>query len=589
MKAFSGLKILSILLIPLLLCACAVDRPPSGGPPDNTPLKVTSSFPESGAIKTSTKLIRLVFSHMVNRDDLEKSIFFTPAIKGYHIEVHGKEGLIRFDQPLQQERTWSLTLRSPLKSVYGNHRLDQGWTLTFSTGQTISKGTITGKVWNDRMAPAQGVTLMVCGPISGNIAPIPGLTAKPDHITQTGLSGEFRFDNLAPGSYRLLAITDTNANLQFDPASEAFAVTSSPLVETGENRLSLRLSTEQLAPPVLQSCRTINNREIEITFDRPVPTRSLDITAFRIETTGNGAGLPISALFTPSGSDEENVFRLMTAPMDSKAWYRIIFSPDATRNTFPDLTFPGNAHQERYPALSVNIIPSDGSNNIITESIRPESGSSVELQFNLPVTTASVTSAVTLFSIEKGIHQPIPFTISRIDNRTFSVLVSGGFRQAFDYMLRVNPGMIETLTGQKGGKRVAESGFSTAGRQAYGEIAGTGTAANTPLVIIEARLSGTAMTRQIIARPVNGLFSFTFTDLPPGEYSITGFIPSATASPSHRNRWYGGSATPFVPCDPWVTQTTDVRSGWRAEKVRLDIPPVPRQEKTGGAAHAEKP
>jgi uncharacterized protein (DUF2141 family) len=585
-KAFPGLKILVVLLIPLFFGACAVDKPPTGGPPDNSPLRITASMPETDVVNTSPKEIRLGFSHYVSREALVNSIFFSPAVTDYEVEAHGKEAVLRLYSPLKQNRTYTLTLRQSLKSLYGNHQLDRSWTLAFSTGPVIDKGTINGRVWTNRMAPASGITVMgFTLPASGNaLAASAAATSRPDHLVQTGPSGEFQLDNLAAGKYRVVAMIDNNGNGQFDPGKDSFGVTSIPAIETGATGVALRLSPENFAAISLRSCKTINDREIEITFSAPISSRTVDLSTIKIENTGTGAALPVLAWFSPSRSNEANTWRVLTAPMSGTAQYRLRFSPRGAGSASSELTFSGNPRKERYPELSVTILPADGSNNVMPETIRLEAGPSAELRFNLPVDESSLRTAVTLASIGKEGKRPVQFTISRIDSRTFCVLPSGGFRHEQDYALAIHPELVRTIVGNPAsGAKVTESKFSVAGAEAYGEITGSGTATGSTAVI-EARQSGQDIMQRMVVKPSGtGSFNFSFHDLPPGEYAVTGFIPSAFSE----TRWNEGNVEPFRPSDPFVAVTVKVRAGWTTENVKLDIPSTILS--VNGAITPEKP
>jgi len=584
-KEFPGLKILAAVLIPLFFCACAVDRPPTGGPPDHSPLSVVASLPATASVNASPQTIRIGFSHYVSSSELSKSIFFSPLVDDYEVTMHGKEAEIRLYTPLKPNRTYTLTLRAPLKSLDGRHQLERSWTLPFSTGPVIDQGSIDGRVWTNRMAPAQNATVMAY-PLSRTSD---NPQAKPDYIAQTSSAGAFRFDHLAPASYRIVAITDKNGNLQFDPGKETFAVTSGTAVQTGTTGIGLRLAPGDRSANTLRSCRTINSREIEIAFNEPIPARSFDLSVIRIENTSTGTVLPVLGYYSSSRNSEDATFRLLTAPMESRAWYKLRFSLGGPASQPSELTFAANPRTERYPELSVSIVPANGADNVIPETIRPESGASIELQCNLPVEESSLKPAITLSLSDKGQDKPLPLAITRIDSRTYDIAPSGGFLRAREYRAQVRAGMLKALVGAPSKVPLVESRFGTAGQEAYGEVTGGGTA-KAPAVVVEARRSGSADARQrVVLKPkADGAFSFSFRDLPAGEYTITGFIPSTSGAVSPVTEWKSGSLFyPFAPCDPFAAVTVTIRPGWTTENVRLDIP-SPRQTAIDGTLPPKK-
>ncbi|HWR00676.1 MAG TPA: Ig-like domain-containing protein [Chlorobaculum sp.] len=571
MKEFPGLKILAVLLISIFAGACATDRPPSGGPPDKSPLTITASSPEPGSVNVSPRTIHIDFSNYVSKGSLVNSIFFSPIVPDYDVTVHGKDADIRIYSPLKPGRTYTLTLKKSLKGVYGN-QLDRSWALAFSTGPAIDGGTLGGKVWTNRMAPASNITVIAYGPASNEASLPDTLTSLPDYIAQTDQTGSFHFENLGTGHYRLLAVNDKNGNLRFDPGKEEFGVTSTLSVESGASGLSFRLASSDTAATSLRSCRTINNREIEVTFSNKLASRTFDLSAVSIIDTAKGESVPVLGYFTPGREEEDTTYRFLTGPMSGNALYRLSYATRTSNRKLSELTFPGSPHTEKYPELSLRILPADKTVNLLPETIRPEAGPSVELQFNLPVVESSLKPAVTLTSIINKAEHNLPFSISRVDPRTFSLRPSGGFEPAQDYRIRVNAAGVNSLVGGKSKDALIESRFSVAGPDQYGEISGTGSAP-APTVIIEARRPGTTTTyRTIVSTSASGAFSFSLHNLPPGDYTVSGFIPSPHGSTDPSTRWKSGSALPFVPCDPFSATTVNVRAGWTEENIRLDIP-----------------
>lgn len=570
MKEFPGLKVFVVLLFPLLVGACAVDRPPTGGSPDDTPLSITASIPENGTVMASPQTIRLDFSHYVSREALAKSIYFSPSVDDFEVSAHGREARIRIYSPLKQNRTYTLTLRNDLKSLYGDHRLNKSWGLSFSTGPVIDNGSIEGQVWTPRMSPAANVTVMAFSPANGTS--LPG-KQSPHYITQTGPSGAFHFEHLAPGNYRIEAITDKNSNLRYDPASESFAVATAKAVDasgaTAIQPVNLRLSEDNQNSPALRSCRAINNREIELTFNRPIPSENLKLSSFAIENTATGKPLPVLAGFSLSRATEAIGWRLLTGGMDKNVWYRLRFSDGKAPS---ELTFYANDRKDRYPALSLALIPANGSENVIAETIRPGSTPAAELHFNLPVVASSFThGAVKLELIEPDDGpRAVPFTIETIDSRTYTIQPSGAFLPGRSYTLQVELSKVESITDDSAtASKLVASSFTIAGKELYGEINGGGKVmGGARRIVIEARAQGSAFTKRLEATPsaTTGKFSFSFTGLPAGRYVLSAFTPSGLST-----SWNAGSVEPFTPADAFTAKTVEVRSGWSTDDIWLEI------------------
>ena len=576
MKRFPGLKTLAILFLPLFIAACAVDRPPTGGPPDTTPLAVIASSPEPGTVNVSPRTIHLEFNRFVTTPALAKAIFFSPVIKEYQVSMHGKEAEIRIYSPLKPGRTYSLTLRKSLKSYYGTE-LASSWSLPFSTGPVIDQGTLEGKVWTRRFAPASNIPVMayMLDPSSG--ARPDSLPAAPDYMTQTDATGSFRLESLAPGNYRLVALRDNNGNLRFDRGKDEFGVTSTPIVSTGAKEISLRLATGDASPLAIRSVRPVNAREIEVILNRGIRSRSLDLSAISIREKATGAPLKVLGYFTQSRADEESTFRLFTDVMNPKSTYDILL---ATEGSSPEnaksLEFSGGMHTVTYPNLSVAIVPADKSTNALLDMVRPDAGPCIELQFNLPVDESTLGKAVTVAAIRNSGEQEIPVSISRYDSRTWSLKAQAGFEPSTEYVVKVRPGIISTLAGARGKESLVMSRFNTAGPDQYGEISGSGSTGASEAIVEARREGGSVVHRTIVHPAAGGAFSFAFHGLPPGNYTVSAFSPASGQPVSPTTIWQSGSIEPFRPSDPFAAVTSSVRAGWTTETLLPRIPGEPK-------------
>ena len=587
MKRFPGLKILAILCTSLFASACAVDRPPTGGTPDNTPLAVSASTPERGSINVSPTSIRLEFNHYVTSAAMSRALFFSPVIRDYRITMRGKEAEIRIYSPLKPGRTYTLTLAKSLKSHDGKE-LASSWTLPFSTGPVIDTGTLDGKVWTRQLAPASNIPVLAYAITPSGAAPPDTLPAAPDYLTQTDGGGNFRFENLAPGSYRLVALRDRNGNHRFDRGKDEFGVTSSPELHTGTKDIAFRLAEGELPTAVIRSARAIDSREIEITLSRSIPVRSMTQASFRITERSTGASLPVLAVFTVNRTEESASFRLLTSPMDPKSTYSVSLASQETppQGNAPGPTFKGSDRTVAWPGLNVAIVPGDQADNAMPEMVRPDAGPCVELQFNLPVEEASVRKAVTLAASRKTGEQQVPATITRYDSRTWTVRTQAGFEPGTDYMVRVRTALVSSLAGGKAKDSLVVSRFSTAGPDQYGDITVTG-ATNASELLVEVCRQGTSAAYRTIVHPsANGGYSHAFRNLPPGNYTVAACLAGAGKRLNLESGWEPGSVGPFRPCAPFVAVSASVRPAWTTETV---LPSLARQSQEPETAPTGRP
>jgi len=211
---------------------CASDRPPSGGPADNTPLRIISSEARhsNGGLPAST--VHITFSHPVSGRELLKSLVFSPAIGNYDLSVRGRTAEIRIYEPLKPGVTYRVMLDKYLRDARGRS-LDNTGSVAFSTGTPIDRGVIAGKVYHHNLTPAPEALLLAYAANRGT---------EPDYLVQAEADGSFRLENLAGGAYLVYAVNDRNRNLRFDRASEAVAVADRPELAVGTTSLLLRFA-----------------------------------------------------------------------------------------------------------------------------------------------------------------------------------------------------------------------------------------------------------------------------------------------------------------------------------------------------------
>ncbi|MEI7825573.1 MAG: Ig-like domain-containing protein [Chlorobiaceae bacterium] len=236
-------RITNVFLILLLWLAsgCASDQPPSGGPLDTTPLQVTFSDPAPSAVNVSTKAIHLTFNHDVSLRQLLNTVIITPSIGEYDIAVHGKKAEIKGFKPLEHGRTYVLAIDKNLRDNSGR-TFRAPFAMTFSTGDVIDSGIISGKVINSDCSPATNALILAFAEHQETSGAGTLLQREPDYFIQADPSGAFSFNHLAKGRYRLIAVNDRNRDLRYNAGSEESGLCGTAIIPTGSSDLLFRLS-----------------------------------------------------------------------------------------------------------------------------------------------------------------------------------------------------------------------------------------------------------------------------------------------------------------------------------------------------------
>ncbi|MCG8603542.1 Ig-like domain-containing protein, partial [bacterium] len=117
------IDIISILIcLVVVLCShsCAVQRNPTGGPPDTTPPRIIEVVPANNStLVPLDQKIQFTFSESMDRKSLEKAIFITPD-PGDRIKLKWKGDKLQaeFLDSLRTNRTYVITLGTDLKDEH---------------------------------------------------------------------------------------------------------------------------------------------------------------------------------------------------------------------------------------------------------------------------------------------------------------------------------------------------------------------------------------------------------------------------------------------------------------------------------------
>ena len=256
---------LSALFLVIGLTSCAVPVPPTGGPPDTDPPSLESTQPEQGQTLFSGRTLQFMFDEPVDVRSFTRAFSITPDINGIpEISGSGKRVTIKLPEDLRPATTYIVSLDASLRDVR-SVPLTAPITLAFSTGETIDKGKLNGRIVRSiDGAPAPGADVFAFANHDSLT-----LSGPPLYRTQTGSDGSFTFTNLAEAPYFILALRDANSNRRLD-VGEAVAVPPLEYVladtvgSPPKNPWILSLIDREA--PKIERVRAINRRDLEVRF-----------------------------------------------------------------------------------------------------------------------------------------------------------------------------------------------------------------------------------------------------------------------------------------------------------------------------------
>lgn len=206
--------------------SCAnTTQAPTGGKKDTIPPVIVDISPLPGTVNVPTKgtKIRITFDEYVTVKDV-KSIFLSPPLeKMPKYRMNGKTLIVYFESDLDSNTTYTLDLTNAIAdNNEGN--MYPGYTLAFSTGDSIDSMALTGTVLDcNTLQPIQGATVLIYKDLSDSAI----FKHRPDAAVKTDAWGFFALRNIADTDYRLYAINDAQSNNVYDPANDKIAFVDS--------------------------------------------------------------------------------------------------------------------------------------------------------------------------------------------------------------------------------------------------------------------------------------------------------------------------------------------------------------------------
>jgi hypothetical protein len=286
------------LVAAMILAGCAGQLAPPGGPPDTVPPRVIRTFPDSNAVRVSTTYVELEFSEYVDRRSVEESIFISPFVGEMEFDWSGREVRVNFSESLKPARTYVVNVGTDVIDVNARNRMASGFTLAFSTGDSIDAGSISGRVYDDRPEGVMVFAYALEGIRSDTLNPA---HTRPDYIMQSGKGGKFILSNIALGPYRLFAVRDEYRNFLYDREIDQIGMAPGDLLlapgRASVEGVNFLLTKEDTSRVIVISATAVNRRQIDVRFSEPPDSSRFSEARFEISDTLSGSEIPVAASF----------------------------------------------------------------------------------------------------------------------------------------------------------------------------------------------------------------------------------------------------------------------------------------------------
>ena len=230
----------------MLAFGCAKMNTPSGGPKDKEMPVILKSVPENGATGFTGKQIVVSFNEYIVLDKISEKFLVSPPMKKRpEITIRGKSIRIEYEDKLRDSTTYTFYFQDAIRDLNENNPINN-YQFVFSTGPFIDSLSVTGNVYSalNLDPPENTMVLLYSQPDDSSV-----VKQIPDYITRVETNGEYRIDNVRPGTYRLYALTDVDNSKNYNNRDEFFAFYEEPVQITPEkNFLPVKKDTITIKP-----------------------------------------------------------------------------------------------------------------------------------------------------------------------------------------------------------------------------------------------------------------------------------------------------------------------------------------------------
>jgi len=219
---------------------------PSGGPRDTTPPQVIGEKPENGSTNFTGKLLKITFDEFVTLNNPNENVIFSPPMDSrVDYSTQGKSMIVKFNDTLRSNTTYNLFFSDCIQDFREGNKLS-GYNFAFSTGDSIDKHSLFGKVVNAETNKTEsGIFVML---YDKDIDSLP-LTVRPSYLTKTNEQGAFSFLHLKPNNYKIFALKDINSDFKYSLPNELIAFADSTF--PAKYYATDSLYREDASPPII--------------------------------------------------------------------------------------------------------------------------------------------------------------------------------------------------------------------------------------------------------------------------------------------------------------------------------------------------
>jgi len=209
-----------VVLILIILAACARQGSPTGGPKDEDPPVPLRSKPINYSTNFTDDKIIIQFDEYIVLKNLNQEMLVSPPLdEDPMVRLRGKNLIIKLLSERQDSTTYGINFYESITDLNEGNLL-KNFQFEFSTGDRFDSTYLGGFVKDAyNYKTEKGFYVMLYEAMNDTIP----RTTKPNLIAKTDEEGHFFVSNLKSCPYYIFALRDLNNNMLFDLPNEAIA------------------------------------------------------------------------------------------------------------------------------------------------------------------------------------------------------------------------------------------------------------------------------------------------------------------------------------------------------------------------------
>ena len=574
---------IAFFVVAVLMIRCANVVTPSGGPKDDKSPVVLSATPQNNSTNFKGKTIHLTFDEFVTLNNPSNNVMISPPMsKKPTFRTNGKSVIIRFEEPLRPNTTYSIHFGDAIKDLHEGN-VFKGYTFNFSTGSSIDSLSLKGKVISaSTLSPMESLIVGLYTDDNDTLTldSLP-YKVKPSYITTTDKNGIFEFSGLADKEYLIFALKDNNANLIYDLPNEEIAfhsdlvkpyyidyhiikdtIKNDSIVNDSIIKVDSVPAVKKPEYPIYEMFAFIQEDSIQKVFKKELVENGLLRFVFRYPANNVEIKVleetPDTFNILPVYSTRKDTVLWYFTPCKDSIWISINDGVNISDTTHYSLKPRESSSRRRRQKEDVIIRKLVAKNNIKANKIKPEQP--LILSFNEPVVKIDQSEWLLLIENKDTIYRKSQ--LEQIDEYGFKYQIVRDFKQDQKYQLIIPDSVffgIRNVTNDS-----IKLNFSVQDESTLGNIyINVEIPENVPQVVIELTdEKGKTLDKQIITQSQELAFEY----LDPGKYKL-----KATIDADANGEWSPGNFGRKLQPEKIIfyDKVLEVRANW---DIDLDEP-----------------